>query len=204
MTPDHGPATRASPGIFGDVVRPRPVSAGSRRRRVAVKRRAACQVASAALVAPHAGLRYSGHIAAWSYQPLAGLALDAVVLIGPSHYAAFAGCAMLRRGSLATPWDALPVHAAIADALADASPLLAEERPRRPCRRALARTASAAAGPRAAWRRRRADSRGRALARRRRRARRRPRACDGGPPRRARRQQRFVALPSARRGAASR
>ena len=33
-----------------------------------------------ALVAPHAGLRYSGHIAAWSYQPLAGLALDAVVL----------------------------------------------------------------------------------------------------------------------------
>jgi AmmeMemoRadiSam system protein B len=81
-----------------------------------------------ALVAPHAGLRYSGRIAAWSYQPLAGLALDAVVLIGPSHYAAFSGCAMLRRGSLATPWAALPVHAEIADALANASPLLAQER----------------------------------------------------------------------------
>jgi MEMO1 family protein len=81
-----------------------------------------------ALVAPHAGLRYSGRIAAWSYQPLVGLALDAVVLIGPSHYAAFAGCAMLRRGSLATPWAALPVHAAIAEALADASPLLEDER----------------------------------------------------------------------------
>lgn len=81
-----------------------------------------------ALVAPHAGLRYSGHIAAWSYQALAGLTLDAVVLIGPSHYAAFTGCAMLRRGSLATPWDPLPVHAVIADALADTSPLLTEER----------------------------------------------------------------------------
>jgi len=80
------------------------------------------------LVAPHAGLRYSGRIAAWSYRPLAGLALDAVVLIGPSHYAAFAGCAMLRRGSLATPWAALPVHIEIAEALADASALLEDER----------------------------------------------------------------------------
>ena len=44
-----------------------------------------------ALVAPHAGLHYSGRIAAWSYQPLSGLELDAVVLVGPSHYAAFAG-----------------------------------------------------------------------------------------------------------------
>lgn len=81
-----------------------------------------------ALVAPHAGLRYSGRIAAWSYQPLSGLALDAVVLIGPSHYAAFAGCAMLRRGSLATPWGALPVQTALAEALAGETPLLAEER----------------------------------------------------------------------------
>ena len=81
-----------------------------------------------ALVAPHAGLQYSGRIAAWSYQPLTGLALDAVVLIGPSHYAAFPGCAMLRRGSLATPWGDLPVHAALADALAGETPLLADER----------------------------------------------------------------------------
>ena len=81
-----------------------------------------------ALVAPHAGLRYSGRIAAWSYEPLTGLALDAVVLIGPSHYAAFPGCAMLRRGSLATPWGDLPVHAALADALAGETHVLAHER----------------------------------------------------------------------------
>jgi MEMO1 family protein len=81
-----------------------------------------------ALVAPHAGLRYSGRIAAWSYQPLTGLALDAVILIGPSHYAAFPGCAMLRRGSMATPWGDLPVHAALADALGGETPLLADQR----------------------------------------------------------------------------
>ena len=81
-----------------------------------------------AMVAPHAGLTYSGRIAAWSYQPLSGLALDAVVLVGPSHYSAFAGCAMLRRGSLATPWGALPVDATLAEALARETPLLSEER----------------------------------------------------------------------------
>lgn len=81
-----------------------------------------------ALVAPHAGLRYSGRIAAWSYAPLAGATPDVVVLLGPSHYVAFPGCAMLRRGRVETPWGALPVHRALADALASATPLLAEER----------------------------------------------------------------------------
>lgn len=81
-----------------------------------------------ALVAPHAGLRYSGRIAAWSYAPLAGLAIDAVILVGPSHYTAFRGCAMLRRGSIDSPWDSLPIDVSLADALAQATPLLADER----------------------------------------------------------------------------
>ena len=81
-----------------------------------------------ALVAPHAGLRYSGRIAAFAYGALAGATLDAVVLIGPSHYAAFPGCAMLRRGALATPWDALPIHTTYAEALAGETSLLAAER----------------------------------------------------------------------------
>ena len=204
MTPDSGPQPVRRLAFSGTWYDRDPSALARDDRRVAVGCHAAAPVASVRLVAPHAGLRYSGRIAAWSYQPLAGLALDAVVLIGPSHYAAFPGCAMLRRGSLATPWAALPVHVEIADALADASPLLSRRAPRLPCGRALARTPSAAACPRAARRRRRADSGGRALARRRRRARRRPRAGDGGPPGRARRQQRLVALPSARRGAATR
>lgn len=81
-----------------------------------------------AAVAPHAGLRYSGRIAAWSYAPLVGAAVDAVVLVGPAHYVAFRGCAMLRSGHLESPWGALPVDAALADALAAATPLLADER----------------------------------------------------------------------------
>ena len=81
-----------------------------------------------ALVAPHAGLRYSGRIAAFAYGALAGATLDAVVLIGPSHYAAFPGCAMLRSGALATPWDALPIHTTYAEALAGETSLLAAER----------------------------------------------------------------------------
>jgi AmmeMemoRadiSam system protein B len=88
------------------------------------------QVASrpVALVAPHAGLRYSGRIAAFAYGTLGGTALDAVVLIGPSHYAAFPGCAMLRRGALATPWAMLPIHTTYAEALAGETPLVAAER----------------------------------------------------------------------------
>ena len=81
-----------------------------------------------ALVAPHAGLRYSGRIAAWSYQPLAGRALETIVLVGPSHYAAFDRCAMLRQGSVATPWGPLAVNVALAEALARETPLLADER----------------------------------------------------------------------------
>jgi AmmeMemoRadiSam system protein B len=78
-----------------------------------------------AIVAPHAGLRYSGHVAAWSYQALAARSLDAIVLVGPSHYEAFDGCVMLRRGSVETPWGALPIATTLAEALASRSPLVA-------------------------------------------------------------------------------
>ena len=80
------------------------------------------------LVAPHAGLRYSGRIAAWSYAALAGRSLEAVVLIGPSHYVAFRGCAMLRAGAMATPWRPLPIHSELAGDLLSATPLLSDER----------------------------------------------------------------------------
>lgn len=81
-----------------------------------------------ALVAPHAGLRYSGHIAACSYAALAGRSLEAIVLVGPSHYAAFRGLAILRGGAIATPWGHLPVHGTLADALVSETPLPCDER----------------------------------------------------------------------------
>lgn len=39
-----------------------------------------------ALVAPHAGLRYSGPVAAHAYRLLRGRRFDVAVLVGPSHF----------------------------------------------------------------------------------------------------------------------
>jgi MEMO1 family protein len=83
---------------------------------------------SRAAVAPHAGLRYSGHVAAWSYRALAGGSPDALVLVGPSHYAGFPGCAMLDRGALETPWAPQPVAEALADRLRGLTGLVREAR----------------------------------------------------------------------------
>ena len=71
-----------------------------------------------AVVSPHAGLIYSGHVAAHSYRALGPSPREAVVLVGPSHYEAFRGCAMLRQGALETPWGTLPIAESLADALA--------------------------------------------------------------------------------------
>ncbi len=71
-----------------------------------------------AVVSPHAGLLYSGRIAAHSYRALGSSPREAVVLVGPSHYEAFRGCALLRQGALETPWGTLPIAESLADALA--------------------------------------------------------------------------------------
>lgn len=58
-----------------------------------------------ALVVPHAGLRYSGPVAARAYaQLVAGAAgIDRVVLIGPGHRVALAGLAVPSVAAFATP-----------------------------------------------------------------------------------------------------
>ncbi len=71
-----------------------------------------------AVVSPHAGLIYSGHVAAHSYRALGSSPREAIILVGPSHYEAFRGCAMLRQGALETPWGTLPIAESLADRLA--------------------------------------------------------------------------------------
>jgi MEMO1 family protein len=44
-----------------------------------------------ALIAPHAGLMYSGPVAAHAYSLLNGRAFAVAILVGPSHFAAFEG-----------------------------------------------------------------------------------------------------------------
>lgn len=56
-----------------------------------------------AIVAPHAGLLYSGPVAAHAYRQLRGRSIDVAVLVGPSHFASFDGVAIWRTGAFETP-----------------------------------------------------------------------------------------------------
>jgi AmmeMemoRadiSam system protein B len=61
-----------------------------------------------ALIEPHAGYAYSGPVAAHGFARLRGASCDRVVLIGPSHYAAFRGAVVPRAGAYRTPLGELP------------------------------------------------------------------------------------------------
>jgi AmmeMemoRadiSam system protein B len=77
-----------------------------------------------AIVSPHAGLRYSGRVAAQAYGALGRERRDAVILIGPSHHVAFPGCAMFPRGAVDSPWQPHPVAVDLVDALKSSSNLI--------------------------------------------------------------------------------
>jgi MEMO1 family protein len=70
-----------------------------------------------ALIAPHAGLKYSGPVAACAYEPLRGRTFDLAVLVGPSHFVGFDGVAVYRSGAFETPMGMVPVDADAAAAL---------------------------------------------------------------------------------------
>jgi AmmeMemoRadiSam system protein B len=83
-----------------------------------------------ALISPHAGLRYSGPVAAWGYVLLRDGGPRTVVLVGPSHRHAFAGAAVFARGAFETPLGRAPIDRDLAEALVSAAPLVYEdERP---------------------------------------------------------------------------
>jgi AmmeMemoRadiSam system protein B len=75
-----------------------------------------------ALICPHAGLIYSGPVAAHAYRAVAGRTYDAVVLAGPSHFVAFDGVAIVDRGVFQSPAGNFAVDETLASALAAASP----------------------------------------------------------------------------------
>jgi AmmeMemoRadiSam system protein B len=74
-----------------------------------------------ALIAPHAGLLYSGPVAAYSYRLLSGSDADVAVLVGPSHYVGFEGVAIYEHGAFETPFGAVPIAEQCAAAIALAS-----------------------------------------------------------------------------------
>ena len=79
-----------------------------------------------ALIAPHAGLMYSGPVAAHAYRLLHARTFDAAVLVGPSHFIAFDGVAVSRSAGFQTPLGTAPVAADLADALMAETPIIRE------------------------------------------------------------------------------
>ena len=73
------------------------------------------------LIVPHAGYVYSARTAAAAYALLKGRAVDTVVIIGPSHRAAFEGVSIWPDGGFETPLGVAKVDAALAKEIAKAS-----------------------------------------------------------------------------------
>jgi AmmeMemoRadiSam system protein B len=77
-----------------------------------------------ALISPHAGLCFSGPVAAYGYALLEGHERLRVVMVGPSHRVAFAGAAVASHGAWATPLGDVPIDAGMARAILSADPEL--------------------------------------------------------------------------------
>jgi AmmeMemoRadiSam system protein B len=74
-----------------------------------------------AVIAPHAGLMYSGPVAAWAYRAVQGGRYEAVVLVGPSHQVGFEGAAVFRRGVFETPLGDAPIDEELAAAVLEST-----------------------------------------------------------------------------------
>jgi MEMO1 family protein len=78
-----------------------------------------------ALIAPHAGLIYSGPVAAYAYRQLRTHAFDLIVLVGPSHFVGFEGVA-IHRGGFDSPLGPAEFDEAAASAIMSATTIVRE------------------------------------------------------------------------------
>jgi AmmeMemoRadiSam system protein B len=73
-----------------------------------------------AVLAPHAGLMFSGPVGAFSYKAAAQSSYDLIFIVGPSHFFAFDGISVWPAGEFETPLGAAVIDsAAAAEILAD-------------------------------------------------------------------------------------
>ncbi len=70
------------------------------------------------LIAPHAGIMYSGQAAAYAYSLLRGRSIRRVLLLGPDHRNAFHGVLATDKAYYETPLGLVPVETGIIEALA--------------------------------------------------------------------------------------
>lgn len=75
------------------------------------------------IIAPHAGMMFSGPVGAYAYKAAAGGDYDVTVLVGPSHYVPFEGVALYPGGAFETPLGIAPIDEQGAAAIA-ASPIV--------------------------------------------------------------------------------
>ena len=71
----------------------------------------------AAIVAPHAGIMFSGPVGACAYKAAARYDYDVAVLVGPSHFVSFDGVALYPEGAFACPFGPIAIDAATAAAI---------------------------------------------------------------------------------------
>ena len=81
-----------------------------------------------AIIAPHAGLKYSGPVAAFAYKALGTNAYSAAVLVGPSHFVGFNGVSIWPRGAWQTPFGPVKVAEDLAARIVEMSSEVAEHR----------------------------------------------------------------------------
>ena len=81
-----------------------------------------------AIVAPHAGLKYSGPVAAFAYKAVSHHSYSAAVLVGPSHFVGFNGVSIWPRGAWETPFGRVPVAEDLAARIVETSSEIAEHR----------------------------------------------------------------------------
>jgi AmmeMemoRadiSam system protein B len=74
-----------------------------------------------AIIAPHAGLMFSGPVGAYAYKATAGGDFDVAVLVGPSHFVAFEGAALWPEGGFDSPLGVARIDERGARALAEYS-----------------------------------------------------------------------------------
>jgi AmmeMemoRadiSam system protein B len=74
-----------------------------------------------AIVAPHAGLMFSGGVGAYAYRATSATEFDVAVLVGPSHFVAFEGAALWPDGAFDTPLGLVRIDEDGARALAKSS-----------------------------------------------------------------------------------
>lgn len=77
-----------------------------------------------AVIAPHAGLMYSGPVAAHAYRAVEARDYDVAILVGPSHFVGFDGVSVYEQGAFDTPLGPVSIAADWADAIRGASPVV--------------------------------------------------------------------------------